>query len=277
MSRHHENVTWQSADGTWSRGFNVAVSFPDDPDDEWGVEFGEDFQWVSCGHPDEDSAWAAWRGGNPGGGNVTNYSPETAQECMDLDCRAAELQDQTQGQNLWPTEGYHGPSKANDPVILAARTARAGAELAKTRCDQLDYRLQGYSNYVSDKIRQLTAAHADLARRARAAGAKKVDDGQAALASGLRRVRDQDDARAARRSQSSWGYRDRSASRDAARLELEELLEQTERALEARSRPRANPARKAGAGADRQPRGVPTGGQFASRIHPESDVTLEGH
>lgn len=70
MSKNRENVVWQSADGSWSRGFFETYptkSYDDeDYDDEWDVDY-DNFSWVSVGHPTEEAARAAWDGANPGG------------------------------------------------------------------------------------------------------------------------------------------------------------------------------------------------------------------
>lgn len=75
MSYHRENVIWQSADGTWGRGFYEnypTKSYDDDDyDSEWDVEYDYDiFSWVSVGHPTEQAAGASWDGANPGGSTV---------------------------------------------------------------------------------------------------------------------------------------------------------------------------------------------------------------
>ena len=77
MSYHRENVIWQSADGTWGRGFFETYATKDwgddDYDDEWDVDYNYDsFNWVSVGHPTEEAARAAWDGANPGG--YTSYA-----------------------------------------------------------------------------------------------------------------------------------------------------------------------------------------------------------
>lgn len=78
MSTNRENVIWQSADGTWSRGFYDyydTKSYDDeDYDYEWDVEYNYDtFTWVSAGHSTMEQARAAWKGANPGGANVIEY------------------------------------------------------------------------------------------------------------------------------------------------------------------------------------------------------------
>ena len=55
MSFHRENVIWESADGTWSRGFFRVRWTGDDP--EWDVEYDYgSFEWVSTGHASERAA-----------------------------------------------------------------------------------------------------------------------------------------------------------------------------------------------------------------------------
>lgn len=84
MSKNHDNVTWQSADGTWSIGF-YAEDYLDcggneeecgDETHEWCRQFDHDrFQFVSCGHASENDAHRAWPGVNPG--SSTSMHPYT--------------------------------------------------------------------------------------------------------------------------------------------------------------------------------------------------------
>lgn len=72
MSFNRENVIWQSADGTWGRGFyesSSTGSYDDEEyDPEWDVDYDYDrFEWVSVGHSTEQAARASWDGENPGG------------------------------------------------------------------------------------------------------------------------------------------------------------------------------------------------------------------
>lgn len=91
MSKNRENVIWQSATGTWNRGFYAYEYINDDSedfDDEWDVEYLNHFNWVATGLASEAAAEAAWRGCNPGGWVVVHHSPETAKECAALDALA---------------------------------------------------------------------------------------------------------------------------------------------------------------------------------------------
>ena len=88
MSFYRENVVWESADGTWSRGFYHVRWTGDDP--EWDVEYDfNSFDWVSTGHSDENAAHNSWRGANPGG--YTEYPYEGNEEtCDEFDAMAEE-------------------------------------------------------------------------------------------------------------------------------------------------------------------------------------------
>ena len=88
MSFSRENVIWQSANGTWNRGFFSAHVWGDDP--EWDVEYSDDFEWVSTGHPTEEAAWASWDGANPGGGWVQPYEERLVEQAAIYDRWAAE-------------------------------------------------------------------------------------------------------------------------------------------------------------------------------------------
>lgn len=95
MSVNRENEIWQSADGTWSRGFyahyNVGDTSDPEWDHEWDVEYEDYFWTVTTGHPTEDAAWRAWTGANPGGASILSYDEGSAAECARLDAMAQEV------------------------------------------------------------------------------------------------------------------------------------------------------------------------------------------
>lgn len=93
MSFHRANVTWQSPDGSWNIGFwTVLEPDPEDDEDydaEWDVEYGDDFEWVTTGHPSEDSAWRTVNQHRPNPGSsyvcsLTNSSDAERAELEDL-------------------------------------------------------------------------------------------------------------------------------------------------------------------------------------------------
>lgn len=146
MSFHRENVIWQSADGSWSRGFFTSFDAPgggdDDFDPEWDVEydFGS-FQWVSTGHATEDAAWASWRGANPGGGNICRYDDGTerdAAESVGYDDMAGALWESSE--DRWRC---HGTPKRRVP-------SRIARELGKVMLENASYKIGGYSNLLTD-------------------------------------------------------------------------------------------------------------------------------
>ncbi|MDQ2737920.1 MAG: hypothetical protein M3Y35_04695 [Actinomycetota bacterium] len=301
MSRYHENIAWQSVDGTWSRGFYRVAYYPEDPDDEWGVEFSDEFQWVSSGHRNQHDALRAWGGANPGYTDILNYERETAAAVLDLDVKAAELEDRDRANpsRLRYLSGaavrdYNGPSKANNPVVLKARAEKAGRDLAELKCNRLAYRLRGYSNDVTGQIADTTNKLADLTARATAAGATGIDDGSPALLDGLRQVKTHADDDARRESRySGYGYSPIPQSKIDARQDLERDLAKAEKAVAAAGKAARKSATKkaahkkavsrmsttsktAGAGAGRVAAGVPSGGQFAARGRAEAQVDLTG-
>lgn len=96
MSKNRENVIWQSANGTWSRGFFECYSVGDtsdpDYDDEWDVDYDMGvFTWVSTGHATEQAARASWQGANPGGYNLLSHTTDTVKEAAEYDTMAATL------------------------------------------------------------------------------------------------------------------------------------------------------------------------------------------
>lgn len=85
MSFNRENVTWQSADGTWNMAFYVVAWVDEDGDEEWDVEYDYSrFQsWgYAIGASDPDSAYriATASMANPGGSWVVPYA-DNYSEC----------------------------------------------------------------------------------------------------------------------------------------------------------------------------------------------------
>lgn len=109
MSLHRENVTWQSADGTWNLGFYEIV-WQGSGDPEWDVEYGDAFWWVTTGHPTEDDATRAWEGCNPGGTSVLAYSVEAAAECLMYDEKAKRVKEagESWGRKTWADMNKRG-------------------------------------------------------------------------------------------------------------------------------------------------------------------------
>lgn len=94
MSYHWENVTWQSRDGSWNRGFYTRLSREpnygsesdgEDYDSEWDDDFDlNSFDTVRTGFRSATSA-AEWMPyGNPGGTAVIYYRGNS-KECKALD------------------------------------------------------------------------------------------------------------------------------------------------------------------------------------------------
>lgn len=99
MSFNRENITWQSEDGTWNRGFYSCFdnysSDDEDYDPEWDVDYDYDsFEWVSTGHATEQGAWNSWNGANPGGGDMRPWNAQDAEENARLDDMAFIHQEQ---------------------------------------------------------------------------------------------------------------------------------------------------------------------------------------
>jgi hypothetical protein len=85
MSFNRENVTWQSADGTWSMAFYVVAWVDPEGDEEWDVEYDYS-QFETWNHvrgvSDPDAAYKIVTAGmaNPGGTTVVPYTGNQ-QEC----------------------------------------------------------------------------------------------------------------------------------------------------------------------------------------------------
>jgi len=176
VSTRHENVVWQSADGTWSRGFYRADRWYDGDDDEGRVEFdmGE-FEWVSCGHPTKDEAHDAWDGANPGGhlvvpqpvaGEESPFQSENPEYLDDLAAQLwatySKLPRMTRERHSWERSDIcNGAPKRRVPRYLADDIRRGLVSNARNK-------LAGYANLPTDvtsevaelrgRIGELTAA-----------------------------------------------------------------------------------------------------------------------
>ena len=96
MSCNRENVTWQSADGTWSIGFWEFYDVPNEDgeewDYEWDVEYGDNFWFVSQGHRTSEAAYQAYTrcNANPGGTTIYEWTRANESCCKGFDAKAEE-------------------------------------------------------------------------------------------------------------------------------------------------------------------------------------------
>lgn len=101
MSFNRENVIWQSADGSWNRGFYEVLSsfapYDGDYDAEWDVDYNMDvFEWVRTGLPSKNSAHKETPGGNPGVVYVLPYAENTDDQIAEYDIMALRLTNPTE-------------------------------------------------------------------------------------------------------------------------------------------------------------------------------------
>lgn len=167
MSHHHENVIWQSADGTWSRGFfqreRSFGSHNEDDDPEWDDDYDYDtFEWVSAGHRTASEAAAAWHGSNPGGHNEYSYrpgDPDSVGRIDRFDDMAAVLYEAeaARGFDLWGWNRYNGTPKHR-------KTAAVQATRDSVIEGWVSSRARGYDNSF-DPFEQLPKLNTDLAAR----------------------------------------------------------------------------------------------------------------
>lgn len=181
MSFHRENIIWQSADGTWSRGFYETYDTggygDDDYDPEWDVDY--DFgalQWVSTGYATEQVARESWDGANPGGHSVLEWR-DGQDENEKLDDMAAKLwAAHPPSPNRYSWERSHicnGTPKQRVPRYLAKDISEATVEAAH-------YKLGGYANLptdVSAETAQLRERFPSLTEKQRAAVVAELSDG----------------------------------------------------------------------------------------------------
>jgi len=302
MSFNRENIIWQSADGTWSRGFyECHEDFSrggreDDDEDsfdpEWDVEYNYGaLEQVSCGHPSEDAAWQSWRGANPGGSNVLPYDSDAAVEVAQLDDMAAELEDaqreqEASGQRsifLYPQDrpfyDVRGASKSDDLTSLRRRLAAADKQYADVVAEQHAYRMQGYGNDLTRDIDKLDVRRAGLLNRlvdgahldAAAQREHRITDLSNQVAA-LNRALDsyEGESRIPGLGAPRAVRADCAAARDATAAELEQVRHSPTRPRSRKGSPTTAPSSPPG----RVAGGVPSGGQFATKRHEEPAITL---
>jgi len=301
MSFHRENIIWQSADGTWSRGFyecheSYGGRGDDDDEDsfdpEWDVEYNYGaLEQASCGHPSEDAAFQSWRGANPGGSTVLPSDSDSAAEVAQLDDLAAELEDAQREQEASgrrsiflnpqdrPFHDVRGVSKSDDPVSLRRRLDTADKKYVETVAEQHSLRMRGYSNDLTRELGGLDAKRADLLNRlvdgahldTAAQRKHRVTDLSNQVAA-LNRALDRYERTNARGVGSSANRAACAAARNDAAAELDRVNQTPTRT---RSRKRAPATTPSASAPGRVAGGVPSEGQFAAKRHGDPTVTLD--
>jgi len=303
MSFHRENILWQSADGTWSRGFyecheDFSRGGRDDDDDpdsfdpEWDVEYDYGaLEQVSCGHPSEDAARQSRTGANPGWSTVLPYDSDSAAEVAQLDDLAAEPEDAQREQEASgqrsiflnpqdrPFYDARGASKSDDPASLRRRLAAADKQYADVVAEQHTYRMQGYGNDLTRDIDKLDVRRAGLLNRlvsgahldAAAQREHRATDLSNQIAA-LNRALDSSEreSRIPGLGANRAGRADCAAARDVAAAELEQVRHSPTRPRSRKGSPTTAPSSAPG----RVAGGVPSGGQFAAKRHGEPVITL---
>ena len=257
MSVSRDNVVWQSADGTWSRGFYAEDRWYPDDDGEPEVEFRHDeFDWVSTGHPTEDAAADSWHGANPGGRDTVPF-PKTDEERAHWSDEVERLDDLAA--QLWasPYRAYscHGAPKSRVPRYLAR-------EIAKATSDAAYDRIEGYANQptdVSTLASELRARLPELSAAERAAVSEE-------LAKGVERIDKQLEPKP------TYSRRPRPAGAAEDAVSLRESLRTLDREVTTpapKTRPEPATARA-------KTTSKSTAGSFAPKTHSAPDVSLGG-
>lgn len=279
MSFHRENVIWQSADGTWSRGFFQRErgfgSHDEDYDPEWDDDYDYDtFEWVSAGHRTANEAAAAWHGSNPGGHTEYSYRPddtESVQRIDRFDDMAAVLYESSRGRSWTPYFGT--PKRRTTAAVQASRDNIIEAWVS--------HRAGGYDN-PRDFNGQLPKLNMDLADRytqanqdERAAFDERDTAHRAKLRDLLAKARAdwvEDNRRNSRYSFSGYSH-DQAKKRSDCFAEVERYIDMLDAAAAARTRPATSPkprtpAVKTGAGRAKTT-AASTAGSFAPRRLPD--------
>lgn len=178
MSTGHENVIWQSADGTWNRGFYASdYGYWGEEDEEPEAEYDQTaFEWVSRGHASEQDAHNSWRGANPGHSYIIRQ-PQTDQERAHWDGEHDRLDDMAAQLFMRDPGVATGTPRRRVPRFLAR-------DIATALSDSAHYALGGYANQPTDvtgemaelrsRIPDLTAAERAQVSAELAAGADRI-------------------------------------------------------------------------------------------------------
>lgn len=260
MSYNHENVVWQSPNGTWNRGFHPVDYYDcgesDDCDDEtheWCRQFDEDsFEWVSSGHPSRDAAYASWTGSNPGGSS----GPGSADHVEHLEDMAAVLYEKSLKEEAERGRRYGGASNSWMYASAPAYRSYEGPPRVRTlkalqrECNDLisewaDYRLGGYAN-VTDQDRQkaLNVRIRDLLASSSSAEGEAYEERQSAFRDSLRAKLDKHRETGRRNAGYGDSYYAAIRKRDEREREVEELIAKMEANASARAAKKAAPVKK---------------------------------
>lgn len=154
MSKNRENTTWQSRDGSWNIGFydyyETGGHGDEDYDDEWDVEYTNDFHWVSTGHATEYDAQAAWRGANPGGGSIIpiDKTEPAANDIYDdkaAQCYDAAHRDPLYSRHLHQSATFNGKPKGRRLPYLVD-------DLYRAKYEAVYHKMNDYSNSPDPRI-----------------------------------------------------------------------------------------------------------------------------
>ena len=241
MSRYHENVVWQSPNGTWNRGFHPIshheCGMSDDcenaPEHDWCAEFDHNaFEWVSGGHATEAQAVESWDGVNPGGHNSYAYDPndkDSRNQVAHFEDMAAVLCEQAQqkaresngrgaiysGGRSWGAVysnapgywGYHGPARRRSLAAIArqrnALEKSAYSHKLGLYADLPDERIKPLSDQIVERLKSATD---EEKRQYLAIQQRRID--------GLQQMLDKHRENRAEQARYSFGY---SYNPDAAR------------------------------------------------------------
>ncbi len=266
MSKNRENVIWQSADGTWSRGFYEdypTKSYDDeDYDDEWDVEYNYDsFSWVSVGHLTEQGAVASWDGTNPGSSVVYAFGesdwpnePPVAEKFDEMAVACAAAGHYARGVSAAKVQHY------KDRAVISRFYFTQRSYDPKTK------KLSTF--FANDDAKEVKTVSALLARRpeladyARECRQKVEENGEKRL----------EHAREQARKETRWGGR--SARVPDARAELEAVAELLDRVkIPAKTSAKAAPP-SSGQSARRKTTAASTAGSFAPKLGSDPEVSL---
>lgn len=258
MTSQQENITWQSYNGRWNCGFYRWVGQDEDGNDEWSEN---EFEWLATGFRSAQEAQRCWPGSNPGSWPTLPFSPLSRGQNDELDLDARNFGSPSIGDRVLP-----------DRDVIDRREL-AVAEQAVKDCQEainrirFDNRRTGLDEaarrQVSRHMRDQREAEsrAEFLRPRVEYAATRNPDGPFYTPEALRRFREQVEA---------WpdGSQYERGVRDEALTFYAELARKAEGA--GAGRPSTSPRTAAGGLQARQPRGVPVGGQFATRARGEN-------
>lgn len=262
MSFNRENVVWQSADGTWGRGFYESYSVgsydDDDYDPEWDVDYDYDtFAWVSVGHATEEAARASWDGANPGTSHTVPFGESGAFRSDEpLAPKFDEMAVQCAASGRY-ARGV-SPQKVQDAKDQGVISRFYFTQRSHERDGSLSSYFAADDAEQAKAVRELVTRRPEMAEYARECRERKRANDEEALEQARKRARDE----------ARWGGRSTAVSDAMARIEA------TNKLLDSVKVPAAPKTQEPAASERRKTTAASTAGSFAPKLGSAPNIRL---